>query len=63
MMECIAVNEYVCRVCGYITRTKPYSFPECPSCNPSKIWTSGGTSRKPWIDDNSAKGDIEGIVK
>jgi rubrerythrin len=31
-MECIDVKTYVCKLCGYITNSKPSSFPICPAC-------------------------------
>jgi predicted ATP-dependent serine protease len=31
-MDCISVNEYVCKMCGYVIRSKPSCFPLCPAC-------------------------------
>jgi len=39
-MICMSVSEYVCKLCGYVSRSKPPQFPECPACSPDVGWDS-----------------------
>ena len=42
-MECIDTKTYVCRLCGFITDRKPYTFPDCPACQCEQVEYSGNT--------------------
>jgi rubrerythrin len=45
-MNCIDVQNWVCDKCGYSTNEKPSTYPVCPVCSYTKIYTSDCTKTR-----------------